>query len=150
MEYKRLAEAYTQIESTSGLLEKTEILSSLLKDTPPKEVSRVVALTLGKLHPDWTGSPEIGIAEKTAIQVVAAAASVSETRVKAEVRKTGDIGAAAEVLLASSAQGALIDEESTAAFVYETLDATAKTSGQGSSREKTAKLNGAPEQPEPS
>ena len=53
MEYKRLAEAYAQIESTSGLLEKTEILSSLLKDTLSKEVSRVVALTLGKLHPDW-------------------------------------------------------------------------------------------------
>lgn len=142
MEYRHLAEAYARIESTSGLLEKTQILSSLLTESPPKEVSRVVALTLGKLHPDWMGSPEIGVAEKTAVQVVAAAASVSEARVKAEVRKTGDIGAVAEVLLATSAQGALVVEEPTASLVYETLDATARTSGQGSSREKTAKLTG--------
>lgn len=142
MEYRHLAEAYARIESTSGILEKTQILSSLLKGAPPKEVGRVVALTLGKLHPDWMGTPAIGVAEKTAVQVVAVAASVSETKVQAEVRKTGDIGAAAEALLAGTAQGALFVEEPTVSFVYETLDATAKTSGQGSSREKTAKLTG--------
>jgi len=117
-------------------------LSSLLRESPPKEVSRLVALSLGKLHPDWLGTPEIGIAEKTAVQVVAAAASVSEAKVREEARKTGDIGAAAEVLLGRSAQGALLIEEPTASFVYDTLDATAKISGQGSSREKTAKLTG--------
>ncbi len=142
MQYGRLAEAYTRIESTSGLLEKTEVFSLLLKEAEPAEVSLVVALTMGKLHPDWLGAPEIGVAEKMAIQVVAIAASVAETAVREKLRRTGDIGAAAESLLSQGSQGTLFGEEPTVKFVYDTLDAVSKASGQGSSREKIAKLVG--------
>ncbi|MFX1265435.1 MAG: ATP-dependent DNA ligase [Promethearchaeota archaeon] len=142
MLYENLADAYQEIETTSGSLEKIRILSEILKDAGASEVRRVVALTMGKLHPDWTGEPEIGIAEKMAVQVVATAASTEEGVVKQSLRETGDIGAVAELLLAESAQASLFAEELTITHVYETLDAVAKTTGKGSAKDKIAKLVG--------
>jgi len=142
MLYESLSNAYQEIENTSGSLEKTRILSEVFKEAGASEVRRVVALTMGKLHPDWTGEPEIGIAEKMAIQVVATAASTSESTVKDSLREIGDIGAVAELLLAESAQATLFAEELTITHVYETLDAVAKTTGKGSARDKIARLVG--------
>jgi len=142
MLYESLSNAYQEIENTSGSLEKTRILSEVFKEAGASEVRRVVALTMGKLHPDWTGEPEIGIAEKMAVQVVATAASTSESTVKDSLREIGDIGAVAELLLAESAQATLFAEELTITHVYETLDAVAKTTGKGSARDKIARLVG--------
>ncbi len=142
MLYERLAKAYAEIESTSGSLEKTRILSEVLKEAAPSEVGKIVALTTGKLHPDWTGEPEIGIAEKMALQVVATAASTKESIVKQKLRETGDVGAAAELLLQESAQSTLFAEDLTTAHIYNALDSVAKTSGKGSAKEKVAKLVG--------
>jgi len=142
MLYENLSNVYQEIETTSGSLEKTRILSEVLKEAGASEVGRVVALTMGKLHPDWTGEPEIGIAEKMAVQVVATAASTNESAVKESLRETGDIGAVAELLLAESAQATLFAEELSITHVYETLDAVAKTTGKGSAKDKIAKLVG--------
>ncbi|MGY5877219.1 MAG: ATP-dependent DNA ligase, partial [Candidatus Thorarchaeota archaeon] len=142
MLYEQLAEAYEQIETTSGSLDKVAIFSSLLKESDDLEIGMLIALTTGKLHPDWKGEPEIGIAERIAVQVVAKAASVSESAVKDMLRKTGDIGATGEKLLEGSVQETLFAEDPTITHVYQTLDAVAKTTGQGSSKEKVSKLVG--------
>ncbi|MHA2322315.1 MAG: ATP-dependent DNA ligase, partial [Candidatus Thorarchaeota archaeon] len=97
---------------------------------------------IGKLHPDWKSEPEIGIAEKMAIQVVASAASVSESEVRKTLQKTGDIGSTAESLLQESAQATLFSQELTVSVVYDTLDQAAKVSGSGSNRIKVSKLVG--------
>ncbi|MHA2207506.1 MAG: hypothetical protein ACXABC_16755, partial [Candidatus Thorarchaeota archaeon] len=55
------------------------------------------------------------------------------------LRKTGDIGAAAEELLESGGQMSLAPEEATVSSVYDTLDSMAKVSGSGSNREKISK-----------
>lgn len=140
MLYENLAQAYDEIESTSGSLEKIKILSDLLKAAEPSVVDKIVALTMGKLHPDWKNEPEIGVAEKMAIQVVAAAASVPESAVREILRKTGDIGSTAEELLGASAQATLFAQALTVSGVYDTLDEAAKISGSGSSKEKISKL----------
>jgi DNA ligase-1 len=140
MLYEKLALAYDEIETTSGSLEKIKIFSDLLRDAEPSVVDKIVALTIGKLHPDWQNKPEIGIAEKMAIQVVAAAASVSESIVSERLRKIGDIGSAAEELLQNSAQATLFTQELTVSVVYDTLDETAQISGSGSNKEKISKL----------
>jgi DNA ligase-1 len=140
--YETLAEAYDEVETTSGSLEKIRIFSELLKKADPSEVGQIVALTIGQLHPDWKSQPEIGIAEKTAIQVVASAASVSEGEVRKILQKTGDIGSTAESLLQESAQATLFAEELTVSIVYDTLDQAAKVSGTGSSKIKVSKLVG--------
>ncbi|MHA1963689.1 MAG: ATP-dependent DNA ligase [Candidatus Thorarchaeota archaeon] len=142
MLYETLAEAYDEVETTSGSLEKIRIFSELLQKAEPSEVSQIVALTIGKLHPDWKSEPEIGIAEKMAIQVVASAASVSESEVRKTLQKTGDIGSTAESLLQESAQATLFSQELTVSVVYDTLDQAAKVSGSGSNRIKVSKLVG--------
>ena len=71
MLYLKLAQAFDEIESTSGTLDKIQLYSNMLKDSDAKNVDKIVALTTGKLFPDWKSEPEIGIAEKMAVQVVA-------------------------------------------------------------------------------
>lgn len=142
MLYETLSQTYDEVETTSGSLEKTRIFSELLQKADPSEVKKIVALTLGKLHPDWKSEPEIGIAEKMAIQVVASAASVPEGEVSTLLQKTGDIGSTAESLLQESAQATLFAEELTISMVYDTLDQASKISGSGSSKNKVSKLVG--------
>ncbi len=140
--YLKLAQAYAEIESASGSLEKTQLFSEVLKDASSGEIGKLVALTMSKLHPDWTGQPELGIAEKMAIQVVAGSVSASESDVKEVLRATGDLGATVEKLLQKGGQMSLFPQESTVSDVYNTLDEVSKISGSGSNREKIAKLVG--------
>jgi DNA ligase-1 len=140
--FETLALAYDEVESTTGSLEKIRIFSELLKKANPSEVRQIVALTIGKLHPDWKSEPEIGVAEKMAVQVVSSAASVPESMVLSMLRKTGDIGSTAESLLRESAQATLFAQDLTVSNVYDTLDETAKVSGSGSNKIKVSKLVG--------
>ncbi len=140
--YETLANAYDEVETTSGSLEKIRLFSELLQKADPNEVQYIVALTIGKLHPDWKSQPEIGIAEKMAIQVVAAAASVPESDVQDSLRRTGDIGSTAESLLQKSAQATLFSQDLTVSVVFDTLDQAAKASGSGSNKIKVSKLVG--------
>ncbi|MHA3963848.1 MAG: ATP-dependent DNA ligase [Candidatus Thorarchaeota archaeon SMTZ1-45] len=142
MLYETLASAYDQVETTSGSLEKIRLFSELLQKATPPEVRQIVALTISKLHPDWKGEPEIGVAEKMAIQVVASAASVPESEVQVVLRKTGDIGSTAETLLEKSAQATLFAEDLTVSKVYDTLEQAAKVMGSGSNKIKVSKLVG--------
>ncbi len=142
MLYEKLAQAYDTIESTSGSLDKIQAYADLLKEATPSEISKIIALTIGKLFPDWKSEPEIGIAEKMAIQVIATAASVSENDVLTSLRKTGDIGTTAEVLLQKSAQSTLFAEDLTVSTVYDGLVQAARVSGSGSNKEKVSILTG--------
>ena len=142
MLYRVLAQAYDEIESTSGTLDKIQLYSNMLKDAEPAEINMIVALTMGKLYPDWKSEPEIGIAEKMAIQVVATAASVPEKIVVDLLRETGDIGSTGESLLRESAQATLFAEDLTVSLVYNTLAQTARLSGSGSNKAKVSKLAG--------
>jgi len=140
--YERLAHTYNEIESASGSLEKTRLFSELLNETSPETIGPIIALTIGKLHPDWMELPELGIAEKMAIQVVSSAGSASEIKVVEVLRSTGDIGFTAEMLLKDRGQMTLFPQEATVIDVFNTLDEVSKTSGSGSSREKISKLVG--------
>ncbi|NHJ12781.1 MAG: ATP-dependent DNA ligase [Candidatus Thorarchaeota archaeon] len=142
MLYEQLAQTYEEIENTSGNLEKVAIYSQLLKKAQGHSVDKIIALTIGELYPSWMGKPEIGIAEKMAVQVISSAASIPEKDVQRTLRKAGDIGSAAEALLSKSAQQTLIAEDLTVDSVFETLSAVAETTGKGSSKDKVSKLTG--------
>ncbi|MGV9103667.1 MAG: hypothetical protein ACOC3C_06095 [Candidatus Thorarchaeota archaeon] len=122
MNYENLANAYLDIESTSGLLEKINVFTGVLKDADAEEISKVIALTRGKLHSDWKGEPEIGIAEKMTVRIVAAAAPVRESKVVSGLRRDGDIGLAAEELLSQTAQSTLVMHNVTVDLVFASRD----------------------------
>ena len=139
MLYSVLAHIYERIEATTKRLEMTDLLVELLKQTPPKVIDKVIYLTQGKLHPNWMGLPEIGIAEKMAARAVSLAINVSPEDVMADVRKIGDLGFATEKLLKTGRPEAP-PTPLTVTRVYDTLDEVAKESGPGSAKRKVEKL----------
>ena len=140
MLYAALAETYERLEATSKRLEMTNILADLLRKTEPAELEKVVYLTQGKIHPDWTGEPEIGIAEKMAIETIAKASGLDKEEVEGLMAETGDVGFAAERALRGVRIGKLGERQLTVTEVYSALDQIARESGKGSSDRKKNRL----------
>jgi DNA ligase-1 len=119
-----------------------ELLSNLASTTNAETIGQIVYLTQGKLYPDWTGKPEIGIAEKMAINAIAIALGIDIKQVTATVNTTGDIGIACEQLLAEKRQTALFQAPLSIQSVYESLIKIASAEGTGSSDLKIRTLAG--------
>ncbi len=141
MNYSVIADAYEKIESTTKRLEMTASLVDLLKNTSKDIIGKVVYLTQGKLYPDFVGV-ETGVAEKLAIKALARASGRRESEIQMELQKSGDIGQAAENILAKRRQATFFTKALTVQHVYETLDKIAKTSGSGAVDTKMALLSG--------
>jgi len=140
MLYATLAETYERLEATSKRLEMTAILADLLRRAEPEELEKVIYLTQGKIHPDWTGEPEIGIAEKMAIETISRASGLKKDDVGGLMAETGDIGLAAERALQGKRMGKLGGRLLTISDVYNALDQVARESGKGSSGRKIDRL----------
>ncbi len=119
-----------------------ELLSRLAQTTDAETMGWVVYLTQGKLYPDWTGKPEIGIAEKMAVNSIAIALGINISQVMAKVNSTGDIGVACEQLLTSKRQTALFQAPLSIQEVYESLVKIASAQGSGSADFKIRTLAG--------
>jgi DNA ligase-1 len=140
MLYATLVETYESLETTSKRLEMTDILVDLLKKAKPDELEKVIYLTQGKIHPDWTGEPEIGMAERMVIDTIVRASSLKKEEVEATLAEKGDIGLAAESALIGKRQDMLGGKQLAVSDVYMTLDMIAKESGKGSSGRKIDRL----------
>ncbi|HEX3715910.1 MAG TPA: ATP-dependent DNA ligase [Trebonia sp.] len=105
MRYLIVAEAYRDLEQLSSRLALTERLAALLAQTPDGLLPTVCYLCQGLIAPEFAGI-DLGLAEKLAVRALAAAAGTDAAEVTALVRETGDLGQAAERLLAPSAAGA--------------------------------------------
>ena len=99
MEYEIVAEAYRDLERASGRLALVERLAALLAATPAELLPVVCYLCQGLIAPEFAGV-DLGLAEKLAVRAVATAIGASPEEVAARVRETGDLGVAAEQLLA--------------------------------------------------
>jgi DNA ligase-1 len=141
LDYAVIADAYEKIEATTKRLEMTDLLVDLLKNTPKTVIAKVVYLTQGKIYPDFVGL-EIGVAEKLAVKALARASGRQRSEIEEELRKSGDIGIAAERILAKKRQSTFFQKKLTAEKVYGTLDKMAKTSGSGAIGSKMALLAG--------
>ncbi|MDV3244936.1 MAG: ATP-dependent DNA ligase, partial [Nitrososphaerales archaeon] len=139
LNYSTVAECYGKLESISGRNEMTEVFSSLLKETPKPELPMLVYLTQGKLRPDYEGV-EVGVAEKMALRALTSATGLDGDTVYKTYVKLGDIGSAAEKLLAGRRQGTLFSEPLTLKRVYETLLRMARLTGEGSVESKQREL----------
>ena len=133
---------YDQLEKTTKRLELIGILAALFKELDSDIVGRVVYLTQGKLYPDWTGQPAIGIAEKMAIGAIAIALGINEKQVLPVVHKLGDIGTACEQLLGEKRQQSLSQSPLSVPQVYESLVKIAASQGSGSADFKIRSLAG--------
>jgi DNA ligase 1 len=102
--YLIVAEAYRDLEQVGGRLALTERLGTLLAQTPDGLLPAVCYLCQGLIAPEFAGV-DLGLAEKLAVRAVATASGAGEAQVAALVRETGDLGQAAERLLAVPGSG---------------------------------------------
>ncbi|RLE51683.1 MAG: ATP-dependent DNA ligase [Candidatus Methanomethylicota archaeon] len=147
MEYSVIVDVYEKIEATTKRLEMTDLLVSLLSKTPKEIIDKVIYLTQGKLYPDYVGI-ELGIAEKLAMRALAIASGLSLKEIENELKKTGDIGIAAELALKKRRTKTLMEffgapvkiQKLTVQTVYETLEKIAKATGEGAQDTKVKLL----------
>ena len=102
MEYLTVAAAYRDLEQASGRLALVDRLAVLLAGTPDGLLPVVCYLCQGLIAPEFAGV-DLGLAEKLAVRAVATATGASPAEVTVLVRQTGDLGLAAEQLLAATA-----------------------------------------------
>lgn len=129
--FKDVAEVFLQIESKSGRLEMTDLLSQLFKKTSSAEIDKLIYLIQGILAPPYEGI-DLGLGEQFAIRAMAAAAGYSKDQVDAHYKKSGDLGLTIEELFAKKKQQSLSSSDMDIAYVYNSFVKMAKTNGQGS------------------
>src|SRR5499427_6264741 len=137
--YETVAEAYRDLEQASGRLALTDRLATLLAGTPAGLLPTVCYLCQGLIAPEFAGV-DLGLAEKLAVRAVATATGAGPEQVTATVRETGDLGQAAEQLLATTAAGRQASLQVTA--VVDTLHRIAEAEGTGSQGRKLELLGG--------
>jgi len=140
MQYAHLVETYERLEATTKRLEMTDILAVLLRYAEPEALEKVIYLTQGKIHPDWTGEPEIGMAERMVIESIVKASGLRKREVEALIAEKGDIGLTAEEAMSRKRTAMLGGKSLTVSDVYDALDRIANESGKGSSGRKIDRL----------
>jgi DNA ligase-1 len=137
MRYETVAEAYRDLEQVTGRLALIERLAALLAETPDRLLPVVCYLCQGLIAPEFAGV-DLGVAEKLAIRAVAATAGVEPAAVAGRVRDVGDLGQAAEQLLAAGPGTGTL----TVVTVVNTLREIANAEGPGSQGRKLDLLGG--------
>jgi DNA ligase-1 len=137
MRYQIVAEAYRDLERATARLELIDRLAALVAETPKELLPTVALLCQGQIAPDFAGV-ELGLAERMAARAVAEAAGVTAEQALASAREVGDLGLAAETLLAAASRPATLEVE----VVFATLHQIARAEGVGSQARKLAPLVG--------
>src|SRR2546426_9164844 len=117
MQFARVVDTYEKIAATTKRLEMTELLVGLLRETPKEDLDKVVYLTQGRIHPDYEGI-ELGLAEKMVMRVLAHATGMDDARISRLWKEKGDLGLAAQVVIAERRQKPLESTPLTTAKVY--------------------------------
>ncbi len=131
MYFIELAKTYEEIESKSGRLEITGVLSELFKKADVSNIDKILYLTQGRIAPPHKDI-EVGLGEKFVEQAIAVASGYSAKRTEEEYKSSGDIGKAAEKLLSEKKQTSLHSDELTVEKVFDSFMKIAKSGGKGS------------------
>ena len=138
MRYLTVAGAYRDLEQASGRLVLVNRLAALLAGTSAGLLPVVCYLCQGLIAPEFAGV-DLGLAEKLAVRAVATATGASPAEVTDLVRGTGDLGLAAEQLVAATAAR---PASLTVTAVVDTLHQIAAAQGPGSQGRKLDLLAG--------
>jgi DNA ligase 1 len=137
VKYQVVAAAYRDLEQASGRLILIDRLAVLLAQTPEGLLPKVCYLCQGLVAPEFA-AVDLGLAEKLALRAVATATGVEPGEVVAAVREAGDLGQAAEQLLAATAGER--EPSLHVDTVVDTLHEIARAGGSGSQRRKLGLL----------
>jgi len=136
MLFDTLVETYSKLESTTKRLEMIDILTDLFKIADSGNIDKIIYMTQGKIHPDWKGQPEIGMAEKMVKEALIRVTGLKKAKVESLVQTLGDIGLAAEEAMSKKTQSGFFSKQLSVTDIYNGLDNIARRSGTGSARQK--------------
>jgi DNA ligase 1 len=135
MKYLALSEIYQQLESTSKRLEKTFILSKLLKKTGIDDIEKIVRLVQGRVFPPWDET-KIGVSDRLVIKAISIATGATAEKIEREWKNIGDLGEVAEKLVLKKSQATLFTKELTVNKVFNNIKSLAEIGGAGSVDQK--------------
>jgi len=129
MRYKKLAELYEALSSTTKRLEKTDILASFLYTLPDSDKD-VLYLLLGDIYPEYD-ERKIGISHQLVIKAISKATGTDESKVTKEWKFIGDLGKVAEKLIKNKKQSTLASHILTTEKVLTNLRKLPELEGKG-------------------
>ncbi len=136
MKYSKLVEVYRELDSTSKRLDKTRIISELIRKTDQKDLQMVIQLIQGRIFPSWDRRT-LGVASKTILKAIGIASGMNNEQIEESWKKTGDLGLAAKELIGRKKQTTLFSNDLEVSKVYSNLQKIAGLEGQGSTERKT-------------
>ena len=136
MRYKKLAELYESLSSTTKRLEKIKILSEFLRDID-KSDRDVIYLLLGNIYPEYD-ERKIGISSQLAIKAISKATGTEKEKVVKEWKAIGDLGKVSEKLTKEKRQHTLDSHILTTEKVLENLRKLPALEGKGTIDKKIA------------
>ncbi len=135
MDYLKLTEFYEQLEKTPKRLDKTRIISGLIKTTSPTDLEYIIPLLLGSVFYSYEES-KIGVSDKIVIKALASSTGTTSDKVAKLWSKIGDLGEVAAELVKNKKQTTLGSRKLTVKKVFENVRALAFLEGQGSVERK--------------
>jgi DNA ligase-1 len=134
MQYKKLAELYEELSSTTKRLEKIRILSKFFEYLPEDEKD-VLYLLSGRIYPEYN-EKKIGISNQLAVKSISKATGIPEKNVVSEWKKIGDLGKVAEEFTKKRKQATLHSHILITKKVLENLRKLPELEGKGTVSKK--------------
>ncbi len=139
MLYSTHIETYEKLESTNGMIKKTEYVSELLEKTPTDLLVETILLLNGDIFQEWD-KRELGIGDKLLVESVSEATGVSKSKIEDLRRTEGDIGKAIEIAVKNKKQASLMSEKLSISKIYERFNEISNAEGKGSQKTKKSYL----------
>jgi len=131
MRFSAIADYFERIENASSRLDMTGIIAEMFGEAEAKEVKRLVYLCQGRLGPNYEGL-DVGMGENFVEDAIARVGGYSREEIDRDYKELGDLGLAAEKVLARKKQKALFSEQLSLDKVFSNLLKIAKSGGKGS------------------
>jgi len=135
MEYRELVEVYKKLESTTKRLEKTSIISGLLKKTSTDELSVIMMLLQGRIYPPWD-ERKIGVASRLVLKAINIASGIDVNKIEEEWKQSGDLGLTAEKIISGKKQVTLFSSSLDVKKVFDNLIKLSSMEGEGAVDQK--------------
>lgn len=135
MNYSELTKTYNELESTTKRLEKTRIISELLKKTKENELKQVIYLLQGIVFPTWD-ERKTGMSSRLVLKAINSATGVSINKIEKEWVKKGDLGIVIEEQIKKSKQTSLFKKKLTIDKVFNNIQKLAELEGKGTVTKK--------------
>lgn len=131
MQYKELVSVYEELEKTTKRLDKTFIISKILKSAPKQDLQKIIYLIQGQVFPNWD-ERKLGMSSRLILKVIGSVTGVPKEKIEKQWKKEGDLGKVAEILLKENKQTKLFNSKDlTVEKVFDNLQKIASLTGEG-------------------